>query len=117
MPLDTIGQELGKDLDPFDLICHIAFDKKPLTRRQRAENVKKRDILTRYGPQARAVLDALLSKYADQGVLNLDDANVLRIPPLSGLGTPVQLLRAFGGREKFEAAVHDLQSALYKEVA
>ena len=83
LPLDPIAEELGKDLDPFDLICHVAFDRKPLTRRERAENVKKRDVFTKYGPQARAVLDALLAKYADEGVLNLDDANVLRIPPLS----------------------------------
>ena len=82
LPLDPIAEELGKDLDPFDLICHVAFDRKPLTRRERAENVKKRDVFTKYGPQARAVLDALLAKYADEGVLNLDDTNVLRIPPL-----------------------------------
>jgi type I restriction enzyme R subunit len=117
LPLDTIGHELGKELDPFDLICHIAFDKKPLTRRERAQNVKKRNVLTRYRPQARAVLDALLDKYADQGVLNIDDTNLLRIPPLSAIGTPVQLIRAFGDLRGFEKAVHALQSALYQEVA
>jgi type I restriction enzyme, R subunit len=117
LPLDPIAEELGKDLDPFDLICHIAFDKKPLTRRERAENVKKRDVFTKYGPQARAVLDALLAKYADEGVLNLDDANVLRIPPFTALGTPVQLIKAFGGRQGFEHAVHELQSAIYQETA
>ena len=115
--LDTIAQELGTDLDPFDLICHVAFDAKPLTRRERAENVKKRDVFAKYGDQARAVLDALLAKYADEGVLNLDDANVLRIPPLSNLGTPVQLVNAFGGKAQFVAAVHNLQSALYQESA
>ena len=115
--LDTIAEELGTDLDPFDLICHVAFDAKPLTRRERAENVKKRDVFAKYGDQARAVLDALLVKYADEGVLNLDDANVLRIPPLSGLGTPVQLVNAFGGKAQFVAAVHNLQSALYQESA
>lgn len=117
LPLDTIGEELGKDLDPFDLICHIAFDKKPLTRRERADSVRKRDVFTKYGAQARAVLDALLAKYADQGVLNLDDTNVLRIPPLTALGTPLQLIRAFGDLHGFEQAVHALQSALYQEVA
>ncbi|MDE2676433.1 MAG: DEAD/DEAH box helicase family protein [Gemmatimonadota bacterium] len=117
LPLIPIVQELGRDLDPFDLVCHIAFDAKPLTRRERAENVKKRDAFTRYGARARAVLDALLDKYADEGVLNLDDANVLRIPPLNSLGTPLQLVRAFGGRSGFERAVHDLQSQLYKESA
>jgi type I restriction enzyme R subunit len=117
LPLDPITEELGKNLDPFDLICHVAFDKKPLTRRERAENVKKRDVFTKYGGQARAVLDALLAKYADEGMLNLDDANVLKIPPLSALGTPVQLIRAFGGKDAFVAAVHEVQSALYQETA
>ena len=117
LDLGIITAELGKDLDPFDLICHVAFDAKPLTRRERAENVRKRDVFGKYGDQARAVLDALLAKYADEGVLNLDDANVLRIPPFTELGTPVQLINAFGGRKQFVAAVHDLQSALYREAA
>ncbi len=117
LPLDVIAAELGKDLDVFDLICHIAFDAKPLTRRERAENVKKRDVFAQYGPQARAVLDALLDKYADEGVLNLDDTKVLRIPPLDALGTPLQLVKAFGGKASFEQAVNALQSALYQETA
>ncbi len=117
LDLAPIIEELGRDLDAFDLICHVAFDAKPLTRRERAENVKKRDVFTKYGDQARAVLDALLAKYADEGVLNLDDANVLRIPPLNALGTPVELVRAFGGKPGFEQAVHELQAALYREVS
>ncbi len=117
LPLDPIADELGKDLDPFDLICHIAFDRKPLTRRERAENVRKRDVFTKYGPQARAVLDALLAKYADEGVLNLDDTNVLRITPFSALGTPLQLIKSFGGKEGFADAVHELQNQLYQETA
>jgi type I restriction enzyme, R subunit len=117
LPLDPIAEELGKNLDPFDLICHVAFDKKPLTRRERAENVKKRDVFTKHGGQARAVLDALLGKYADEGVLNLYDTNGLRIPPLSSLGTPVQLIKTFGGKDGFVAAVHEMQSALYPETA
>ena len=117
LPLDPLLEELGKDLDPFDLICHVAFDRKPLTRRERAENVKKRDVFAKYGPQARAVLDALLVKYADEGVMNLDDANVLRIAPFTTIGTPLQLIKAFGDRQGFEQAVHELQSALYQEVA
>jgi type I restriction enzyme R subunit len=74
-------------------------------------------LFTKYGPQARAVLDALLAKYADEGVLNFDDANVLRIPPFTTLGTPVQLIKSFGGKQGFEKAVHELQSALYQETA
>jgi len=117
LPLDPIVEDLGRDLDPFDLICHVAFDRKPLTRRERAESVKKRDVFSKYGPQARTVLDALLAKYADEGVLNLDDTNVLRIAPFTSLGTPVQLVRAFGGKHGFEQAVRELQSALYQETA
>ena len=117
LPLDVIVGELGKDLDPFDLICHVAFDAKPLTRHERANSVKKRDVFNKYGERARAVLDALLAKYADEGVFNLDDTAVLRIPPFTALGTPVQLIEAFGGRQDFVNAVHELQSALYQETA
>lgn len=117
LALDVIADELGKNLDPFDLICHVAFDRKPLTRRERADNVKKRDVFTKYGPQARAVLDALLEKYRDEGVLNLDDANVLRVTPFTAMGTPVQLIKAFGGRRGFENAVREMQTALYSEIA
>lgn len=115
LPLQQIAEELNRDLDPFDLVCHIAFDRKPMTRRERAENVKKRDAFTKYGPQARAVLDALLAKYADEGVLNLDDARMLRISPFNEMGSVVQLIRAFGGRHQFESAVHEMQQELYQE--
>lgn len=117
LPLDPIAEELGKNLDPFDLICHIAFDRKPLTRKERADNVKKRDVFTKYGGQARAVLDALLAKYQDEGVLNLDDANVLKISPFTQMGSVMQLVTAFGGKDKFEQAVREVQSALYEGVA
>jgi type I site-specific restriction endonuclease len=88
LPLDSVAAELGTNLDPFDLICHLAFDRKPLTRRERADNVKKRDVFGRFEGEARAVLDALLGKYADEEVLTLDDSNILRVPPLNSLGTP-----------------------------
>lgn len=117
LPLSPVAEELGKDLDPFDLICHIAFDRKPLTRRERAENVKKRDVFTKYGAPARAVLDALLAKYQDEGVLNLDDTNVLKIAPFNAMGSVVQLITAFGGKDGFETAVHELQDAIYQETA
>ena len=116
LALDAIADELGKNLDPFDLICHVAFDKKPFTRRERAENVRKRDVFTKYGPQARAVLDALLEKYRDEGVLNLDDANVLKVTPFTTMGSVMQLINAFGGKEGFEKAVHEMQDALYEGV-
>jgi type I restriction enzyme, R subunit len=112
--LDPIADEVGKNLDPFDLICHVAFDAKPLTRWERAENVQKRNVFAKYGGQARAVLDALLAKYQDEGVLNLDDANVLKISPFCEMGSVVQLINAFGGKDDFDRAVHEMQSALYE---
>ena len=117
LALDMIAEELGADLDPFDLICHLAFDAKPLTRRERAENVRKRDVFAKYGKPARAVLNALLDKYADYGLIDFVDTNVLQIPPFTELGTRLQLINAFGGRDEFLEAARDLQSALYLEVA
>jgi type I restriction enzyme R subunit len=117
LPLDQVAGELGKDLDPFDLICHVAFDRPPLSRKERAEKVRKRDVFARFGPQARAVLDALLTKYQDEGVLNLDDPRVLQIAPFDRMGTPFQLIRQFGGPADFEQAVRQLQSNLYEEAA
>lgn len=117
LDFDILTRELGRDLDPFDLICQVAFDATPLTRSERAAKVRKRDVFHRYAGQARAVLDALLDKYADEGLFNLDDTGVLRIPPLNRLGTPVQLIRAFGSKDRFVAAVRELQAALYQESA
>jgi type I restriction enzyme R subunit len=115
--LEPLAYEVGKDLDPFDLICHVAFDQPPLTRRERVENVRKRDVFTKYGAQARAVLEALLQKYQDEGMTNLDDPQILRVSPFDTMGTPIELLNTFGGRPGFERAVHELQSALYGKVA
>lgn len=116
--LEPLLEEIGKDLDPFDLICHIAFDQPPLTRRERANNVKKRDFFTKYGPQARAVLEALLAKYQDEGIVGgLDNVRVLEVSPFNQMGTPFQLIKPFGGKSGFEQAVHELQDALYKESA
>jgi type I restriction enzyme R subunit len=116
--LEPLLEEVGKDLDPFDLICHIAFDQPPLTRRERANNVKKRDVFTKYGEQARAVLVALLDKYQDEGVVaGLDNVKILEIAPFNAMGMPIQLIKQFGGKANFEQAVHDLQAALYEEIA
>jgi type I restriction enzyme R subunit len=117
LPLEAVRDLAGKDLDPFDLICHVAFDQPPLTRQERAESVRKRDVFTRYGDQARAVLEALLTKYEDEGMLNLDDVHVLKVAPFDRMGTAVQLVKAFGGRRGFEDAVHDMQVALYDQTA
>jgi type I restriction enzyme R subunit len=115
--LEPLAEEVGKDLDPFDLICHVAFDRPPLTRRERAENARRRDIFTKYGEKARAVLDALLQKYQDQGLTGLDDPRILKVAPFDTMGTPIELLKTFGGKSGFEKAVHELQSALYQEAA
>jgi type I restriction enzyme R subunit len=115
--LGPLAEEVGKDLDPFDLICHVAFDQPPLTRRERANNVRKHDVFTKYGEQARAVLDALLQKYQDEGVTDLEDPRILKVSPFDAMGTPIELLKAFGGRDGFEKAVHELQTALYGKAA
>ncbi len=117
LPLEPLAEEVGKNLDPFDLICHVAFDRPPLTRRERADNVRKRDIFTKYGPQARAVLEALLQKYQDEGILGLDDLRILQIAPFDAMGTPLQLIKEFGTRAEFERAVHELQASLYQDAA
>ena len=115
--LSALAEEVGKDLDPFDLICHVAFDQPPLSRRDRAEHVRKRNVFTNYGPQARAVLEALLQKYQDEGTTDLDDPRIQKIRPFDAMGTPVELIRRFGTRRDFERAVAELQSALYQGVA
>lgn len=110
---DALAEEVGRDYDSFDLICHVAFGQPPLTRKERADNVRKRDYFAKYGEQARAVLEGLLDKFADEGVEDIEDLGVLRVRPLSEIGTPVEILRAFGGRDAFIEAVHDLEQQLY----
>jgi type I restriction enzyme R subunit len=118
--LDELRQRVGPagaEMDPFDLICHIVYDRPPLTRRERAESVRKRDVYTQFGAQARAVLDALLDKYADEGVVPAEDMAVLRVQPLNALGTPMELVNRFGGKDAFVAAVRLLETALYDPAA
>jgi type I restriction enzyme R subunit len=112
--IDELREKVGKNLDPFDLICHVAFDRPPLTRRQRAEGVRARDVYARFEGKARAVLDALLDKYADEGVLPEETA-VLRNQPFDRLGTVVELVRLFGGKDGYQAAVKDVEAALYAQ--
>ncbi len=111
--LHALAEEVGRDYDPFDLVCHVAFDRPPLTRRERAERVRKRDYFARYGDKARAVLEALLDKYADEGIETIESVEVLRVRPLSDLGTPVELIRSFGSKEEYLEAVRELERALY----
>lgn len=110
---DALADEVGKNLDPFDLLLHVAYDQPALTRRERAQRVKKRNVFTQYGPAARKVLDALLDKYADQGIQTLESDDVLRLQPISELGSPVELVRSFGGRQQYVDAVQTLARELY----
>jgi len=111
--LEELAEQVGKGFDPFDLICHVAYGQPPLTRRERAEIVKKRNYFAKYGEKARAVLEALLDKYADEGIVTIEASNVLRVQPLSGFGTPVEIVRLFGGKEQFDQAIRELESQLY----
>jgi len=111
---DEIGRQSGKTFDPFDLVCHVAWDMPPLTRKERAEQVKKRNYFTRYGAQARQVLEALLDKYADEGVAHIEETQILTIAPFSEFGTPLEIIRAFGGLDQYQQAVYELEHALYR---
>ena len=115
--LDALAEEVGKDFDPFDLICHVAFGQPPLTRKERAENVRKRHYFARYGEQARAVLEALLDKYADGGIANIEDMGVLKVQPINQFGSPVEIVRAFGGKKGFQQALQELEQQLYNSAA
>jgi type I restriction enzyme R subunit len=114
LPLAELEQAVGRDYDPFDLILHVAYDQPPLTRKDRAERVRKRNYFARYGDKARAVMEALLEKYADQGLESLECPEVLKITPFPRIGTPVEIVREFGGRVRYQAALWDLKAQLYK---
>jgi len=109
----ALNEEIGSAFDPFDLICHVAFEQKPLTRKERAEQVKKRDYFTKYGDLARKVISALLDKYSDDGVLDLENPEIIRLDPLSKLGSPMEIIRAFGGKPAYDDAIHALTEELY----
>jgi len=115
--LYELQEEVGKNFDPFDLICHVAFDKPPLTRRERANNVKKKSYFTKYGDNARAVLDALLDKYADEGIENLESMEILRIKPFDRFGSPVEIIKSFGGKKQYVEAVKELEKQIYEVAA
>lgn len=104
----------GAELDAFDLVAHIAFDQRPLTRRERAERVKKRDVFGRYGEKARLVLDALLDKFADHGVQDIEDPKILELPPFDQIGSRTQIRRGiFGGLDDYAKALKALEAAIY----
>lgn len=111
--LDKLAEEVGKEYGDFDLICHIAYDQPPLTRRERVNNVKKRNYFTKYSAQAKAVLDALLDKYADEGVVHIEAPQILTINPFTQFGTPMEIIKYFGGIDKYKHAVQELEKAIY----
>ena len=115
--LEALKEEVGKDLDPFDLICHIAFDQPPLTRAERANNVRKRNYFTKYGEMAQKVLDSLLTKYEQEGITSIETGTILKVEPLNKLGSPVELVRAFGKKKDFEQALKELEQEIYFNLA
>lgn len=102
------------DVDDFDFICHIAFNQKPLTRKERAENVKKRDIFGKYGEAAREVINALLDKYAELGIYDIESTEILKQNPFTKYGKPARIAALFGGSEKYRQAIRELEAELYK---
>lgn len=111
---EEVGKKAGKTFDPFDLVCHVAFDRPALSRKERAEQVRKRDVFARYGEQARAVLDALLDKYADAGIASIEDIKILTLDPFNRIGTPGEIIGAFGNKSAYLDAVHALEDELYR---
>ncbi len=110
----TITEGVKEKALTFDLICHVAFGQKPLTRRERANNVRKLDYFTKYGENARAVLDALLDKYADEGIQHIERMDVLKVTPFDRFGSPVEIVKSFGGKEKYLQALNDMEELLYQ---
>jgi len=113
---DNLAEEVGKDYGIFDLICHIAYDQPPLTRKERAENVKKRNYFTQYGDKARAVLEALLDTYADEDISSIENNKILKLKPFSDMGTPVEIInQVFGGKNQYQTALQELEQALFEQ--
>jgi type I site-specific restriction endonuclease len=114
--LDALKDEVGSDYDDFDLVSHVAFDEPPKTRRERAARLRQSDYFSRYGETARAVIDAILDKYATDGVTSIEDTSVLKLPPISHLGSVKELVKPFGGtRDGFLQAIRELEGELYRD--
>lgn len=112
--LNAVREELGKtELDDFDLICHLAYDKPPLTKKERAENVKKRHYLYKYSDLAQQVIEALLDKYANDGIKEIEDTKVLQLKEFAKIGSPMKIVKAFGGKEAYLKAVQELENEIY----
>ena len=113
LAFDILGQEVNPELDAFDLICHVAFGQPPLTRKQRAAKVRKKDIFSKHSEEARAVLQALLDRYADAGQFDIEDPAVLHQKPFNEIGKPLEIARLFGGPEGYKQAIRELEKSLY----
>lgn len=111
------AEQAMSDVDDFDFICHVAFDKKPMTRRERADNVKKRDFLSRYSGAAREVLEALLDRYMNTGIYEIEKTDILKLDPFAKMGKPARIAGYFGGREGYMKAVKELENAIYADEA
>jgi type I restriction enzyme R subunit len=111
--LEALREDVGQDLDDFDLICHIAFDQPALTRQERANNVRKRNYFSKYSETAQKVLKSLLDKYEQEGIVSIEQGAILKVKPLNQMGSPVELVRAFGKRKDFEQAVKELENEIY----
>ena len=120
IPFEVLREAVpkGEEFDPFDLVAHIAFNQPPLSRRERAERVKKRNYFSKYGDDARAVLEALLEKYADHGISDIEDPRILELPPFVEFGTKTQIRRSiFGGNGQFSKALTELERAIYDPIS
>ncbi|AUV55352.1 DEAD/DEAH box helicase [Raoultella planticola] len=112
---DVLAEEVGKDLDPFDLLCHVVYGQPPLTRQERADNVRKRNYFTKYSEPAQNVLNTLLDKYADEGVQEIEDIQVLKLKPFDTLGRPLEIIKSsFGNKQAYEDAVNELENEIYQ---
>ncbi|MBE7438217.1 MAG: DEAD/DEAH box helicase family protein [Spirochaetales bacterium] len=111
---EALADEVGRDYEAFDLICHVAYGQPPLTRHERAQNVKKRNYFGKYTDKARIVLEALLDKYADRGITELEKMEVLKLKPMSDIGTPVEIIQSFGGKDGYRDALRELESHIYE---
>lgn len=111
--LDALKEEVGKDLDDFDLILHLAFDQKPLTRKERADNVKKRDYFGKYSDVAKEVLEALLDKYMNEGISELESMEILKLDPFNKIASPTKIIKAFGGRDEYLNTIRELEKQIY----
>ena len=114
--LENLQSEVKKDLDAFDLICHIAWDMPALTRRERAEKVKKKNYFMKYGNEVREVIEALLGKYADEGIENIENLEVLRVEPFNKIGTPTEIIQIFGSRDQYMHVIEELEREIYAAV-